>query len=58
MLKSVWVVAQRGAVGMLNQAHGLAEALFAGGGFGLPVVKEISFRSLYTTVPMHPFLPA
>jgi mitochondrial fission protein ELM1 len=54
MLKSIWAVSQRGAVGMQSQALGLAEALFAGGGFGLPEAKEVSFRAPYTAMPMHP----
>ncbi|WP_298728000.1 mitochondrial fission ELM1 family protein [uncultured Ferrovibrio sp.] len=54
MLKSIWAVAQKGAAGMLNQSIGLAEALFAEGGFGLPQVFEIEFRRPYTWLPMHP----
>lgn len=55
MLRSVWAVAQKGAAGMLNQSAGLAETLFAGGGFGLPQVFEVEFRRPYTWLPMHPF---
>ncbi|WP_370153330.1 mitochondrial fission ELM1 family protein [Ferrovibrio sp.] len=54
MLKTVWAVSQRGAVGMQNQALGLAEALFAGGGFHLPEAREASFRWSYSWLPMHP----
>ena len=54
MLKSIWAVSQRGAVGMQSQALGLAEALFAGGGIGLPEAREVSFRAPYTWLPMHP----
>ncbi|MFC3677440.1 mitochondrial fission ELM1 family protein [Ferrovibrio xuzhouensis] len=54
MLRSIWAVSQRGAVGMQSQALGLAEALFAGGGFGLPEAKEVSFRAPYTWLPMRP----
>ncbi|HEX6959738.1 MAG TPA: mitochondrial fission ELM1 family protein [Ferrovibrio sp.] len=54
MLKTIWAVSQKGAVGMLNQALGLAEALFAGGGFGLPQSFEVEYRWPYTWAPMHP----
>jgi mitochondrial fission protein ELM1 len=54
MLKSIWAVSQKGAVGMMNQALGLAEALFNGGGFALPQSFEVDYRSAYTWVPMHP----
>lgn len=54
MLKSIWAVAQKGAAGMLNQSVGLAETLFADGGFGLPQTFEIEFRKPYTFLPMHP----
>ncbi|MFN4164663.1 MAG: mitochondrial fission ELM1 family protein [Ferrovibrio sp.] len=55
MLKSIWAVAQKGAAGMLNQAVGLAESLFNGGGFGLPQSFELEYRWPYTWAPMHPF---
>lgn len=54
MLKSVWAVSQKGAVGMMSQALGLAEALFNGGGFGLPQSYEVEYRWPYTWSPMHP----
>lgn len=54
MLKTIWAVSQNGATGMLNQALGLAEALFAGGGFDLPKSFEVDFRWPWTWAPMHP----
>ncbi len=54
MLKSIWAVSERGAVGMQNQALGLGEALFAGGGFAAPKAIEVAFRWPYTWAPMNP----
>lgn len=54
MLKTIWAVSEQGAVGMQSQALGLAEALFQGGGFQVPVAVEVAFRRSYTLVPMHP----
>lgn len=54
MLKTIWAVSERGAVGMQSQALGLAEALFAGGGFLPPRAIEAGFRRAYTLVPSHP----
>lgn len=54
MLKTIWSVSERGAVGMQNQALGLGEALFAGGGFEAPRSIEVAFRKPYTWAPMHP----
>ncbi len=54
MLKSIWAVSERGAVGMQSQALGLAEALFQGGGFEAPKTIEVAFRWPYTWAPMRP----
>lgn len=54
MLKTIWAVSERGAVGMQSQALGLGEALFAGGGFEAPKVFEVAFRWPYTWAPMTP----
>ncbi len=54
MLKTIWSVSERGAVGMQSQALGLGEALFAGGGFEAPRAIEVAFRKPYTWAPMHP----
>lgn len=54
MLKSIWAIWESGAAGMQSQALGLAEALFATGGFGLPQGYEISLRAPYKWLPTHP----
>lgn len=53
-MKTIWAVSERGAVGMQNQALGLAEALASGGGFEMPRAIEAAFRWPYTWAPMHP----
>ncbi|HLT77213.1 MAG TPA: mitochondrial fission ELM1 family protein [Ferrovibrio sp.] len=55
MLKTIWAVWERGAAGMQSQALGLAEALFATGGFSLPQGFEVAFRRPYGLLPTHPF---
>lgn len=55
MLRTIWAVWERGAAGMQSQAMGLAEALFATGGFGLPQGFEVAFRWPYGLLPTHPF---
>lgn len=54
MLRSVWAVWEEGAAGMQSQAMGLAEAMFATGGFALPQGFEIAFRKGYGLLPTHP----
>jgi len=54
MTRSIWVVTEKGAVGMLSQALGLAEALASGGGFSEPEVKELRYRAPYTWAPTRP----
>lgn len=53
-MKTIWALSESGAVGMQNQALGLAEALAAGGGFEAPRAIEVAFRWPYTWAPMHP----
>src|SRR3546814_1432362 len=54
MLRSIWAVWEQGAAGMQSQAMGLAEALFATGGFALPQGHEVAFRRPYGLFPTHP----